>query len=194
MNIVAKECGWISRAKLRALAGVNDCKLDNRVGCAERTRSGFCLRDFHKRNRASRSGRAGAAELHAPAARVKYRGAMDGGGEKISAVQSGGFDRRDNGRIIISDAGAIKPRRYRPGTQGRFSGASERGRAERTLKPAVEILRLEDHRHAVVKRLHPRARAAHDDRAGQDLIAARGIAPAIPQRRRSRERASRRRR
>ena len=38
---------------------------------------------------------------------------------------------------------------------------------ERAVKPAVEILRLEQHRHAVVIGLHPGAGTRHDDRAGQ---------------------------
>ena len=169
-------------------------RLDNRVGCAERTRSGFCLRDFHKRNRASRSGRAGAAELHAPAARVKYRGAMDGGGEKISAVQSGGFDRLDNGRIIVTDAGAIEPRRYGPFAQAPILPAQlERVGAERTVKPGVEILRLAaapacGRDTAAIQALAPHTMIV------QDRISSprRGIAPAVPQRRRRRARASRR--
>ena len=50
-----------------------------------------------------------------------------------------------------ADAGAVKPGDTGQARKAISSGAFERFRAERTLKPAVEILRLEHHRHAVVK-------------------------------------------
>ena len=75
MNIVAKECGMDLGESRQSLAGVNDfLRPYNRVGCAERTRSGFAS-EISTHGTAHRV----LAGLARPSftrlrARVKYRG------------------------------------------------------------------------------------------------------------------------
>ena len=62
-----------------------------------------------------------------------------------------------------------------------FGCRFEHLRSRRAIKPRIEILRLQQHRHAVVIGRHPGAGTRDDDRGGNHLVEVFRIDPAIPE-------------
>jgi hypothetical protein len=76
-----------------------------------------------------------------------------------------GRQRLEHRRIVVAFARTVYALRDQPFLERRFRRAFEGIRAKGTVKPAFEILLVQNDGHAVVIGLHPLVSPAHDDRA-----------------------------